>query len=299
MASDSEEKLSGKHLVIFGCGYVGTALATQAIARGLRVTALTRNPAAATVLREIGVEAVVGDLASEEWHATIGPSPEFALDCVSSGGREIENYRRSYVDGMTSIVTWAQRRGTIGTLVYTSSTSVYPQGGGAVVDETAPTAGAGERGAILLEAERKLREGSDACRRWFILRLAGIYGPGRHHLLEQVRTGAVAGVGSHRLNVVHRDDIASAVWACFEAPTTTANEVFNVADDAPAPKTEVVTWLASQLGLPAPRFTGEPVSTRRAVTPDRAIANARIKAVVGWRPRYSTYRDGYKSLLSR
>ena len=299
MPAEAEGNLVGKHLVVFGCGYVGTAVATQAVARGLRVTALTRNATTATLLREQDIETVVADLATHDWHEHVPAAPEFALDCVSSGGAGLEGYRRSYVDGMASIAEWAERRGRIGTLVYTSSTSVYPQDGGAIVDENAPTAGASERGAILLEAERRLRAAPEACARWFILRLAGIYGPGRHHLLEQVRAGEVAGIGTHRLNLAHRHDVAAAAWACFAADAAVESQVFNVVDDAPTPKAEVVAWLAARLGLPPPRFTGEPAGGRRAVTPDRVIANGKLKATLGWRPGYPTFRAGYESLLSR
>ena len=285
--------------MIFGCGYVGSAVAAEGVARGLRVTALTRNAARAVLLRTGGIEAVEADLATDEWHERVPAAPEFALDCVSSGGGGLESYRRSYVDGMASIASWAEERGAVGTFVYTSSTSVYPQGDGARVDEAAPTADAGERGQVLLEAEQRVREAPGAWMRWFILRLAGIYGPGRHHLLEQVRAGEVAGVGEHRLNIAHRDDIAAAIWSCFGAPPTVANEIFNVADDAPAPKADVTGWLARQLGRPAPRFTGAPAGGRRTTTPDRVIVNAKLKATLGWRPRFPTYRDGYKSLLSR
>lgn len=292
---------SGKHLVIFGCGYVGAAVALDAVARGIQVTALTRNGAKALLLREEGIDTVVADLAGDSWHEQIEGSPDFALNCVSSGGGGMEAYRHSYVEGMASIVAWAERRGRIGTLVYTGSTSVYPQSGGAVVDETASTTGATERAQLLLEAESRLQEAGRAgraCARWFVLRLAGIYGPGRHHLLEQVRSGEVSGVGGHRLNLVHRDDIVSAINACFAAPPAIANEIVNVADDGPAPKSEVVAWLSGRLGLPMPQFTGEPAGGRRAVTPDRVIANGKCKTFLGWRPRYPTFREGYASLLS-
>ena len=56
------------------------------------------------------------------------------------------------------------------------------------------------------------------------------------------------------------------------------NDVLNVADDGRATKAEIVNWLAGELGLAAPRFTGEPAGGRRTVTPDRVISNAKIKA---------------------
>lgn len=287
--------LTGKRLVIFGCGYIGAAVARQAVARGLRVTALTRNPLKAAELEKLGVATVVADLAGPDWHAQVAGGPDFALNCVSSGGGGIEGYRRSYVEGMRSVGQWAQERGAPGTLVYTSSTSVYPQGDGARVDEFAPTgADAGERPAALVEAEHLAQA---IGRRSFILRLAGIYGPDRHYLLEQVRAGEVAGRGDHRLNLAYRDDIAAAVWAALIAGNEVSGGIYNVADDAAATKGEVVTWLAQQMGLPVPHFTGQPAGGRRSVTPDRVIVNERIKRELGWRPRYATFREGYAEIL--
>lgn len=290
---------SRKRLVIFGCGYVGGEVARQARESGMQVTALTRNPDKAGALRALGVETVIADLASEAWHAEIAGGADYVLNTVSSGGGGLDGYRRSYVDGMASILRWAGSSGPVGTLVYTSSTSVYPQDGGVVVDETATTEGVGERGAVLLEAEEKLRAATrEQVRRSFILRLAGIYGPQRHHLIEQVRTGAVAGRATHRLNLIHRDDVCAAVWRAFAASPAVDSDTFNVADDAPAPKGEVIVWLASRLQVPSPNFTGAPVGTRRTVTPDRIISNAKLKSVLGWQPRFPSYREGYENILS-
>jgi nucleoside-diphosphate-sugar epimerase len=290
---------SGRHLVILGCGYVGMAVAAVAAGRGARVTALTRNPATAAELGARGIATVVADLADDGWHRRIDGPADFVLNCVSSGGGGLEGYRRSYVDGMAATAAWTRRIGFAGTIVYTSSTSVYPQDGGVVVDEDAPTApaGAGDRAALLLEAETRLR--AAVCGRWFVLRLAGIYGPGRSHLVDQVRAGEVSGAGGHRLNLIHRDDIVAAVMAAFGAPPECRNQVFNVADDAPARKADVAAWLAERLGVAVPRFTGAPVAGRRAITPDRIISNARLKGALGWAPRHPSFREGLASLLSR
>lgn len=284
--------------MIFGCGYVGTAVARWAVGRGWNVTALTRNPRTAALLQELGVTPVIADLATDTWHRAVPAAPSFALNCVSSGGGGIDGYRHSYVAGMESIAAWTRAHGAPGTVVYTSSTSVYPQGGGARIDESAATAEASERGQILLAAEAVLRD-RVACGRWFVLRLAGIYGPDRHHLLDQVKTGIVAGSGDHHLNLIHRDDIVSAIAASFAAPAAVGGGVFNVADDGAAPKREIVEWIAGRLGLPKPIFSGEPAGGRRAITPDRVIVAGRAREVLGWRPTYSTFREGYGSLLSR
>jgi nucleoside-diphosphate-sugar epimerase len=260
---------------------------------------LTRNPEKASELREMGAGVVLADLAGTAWHDKVPVAPEFALNCVSSGGGGVESYRHSYLAGMESILAWAQQRGAVGILVYTSSTSVYAQGGGVEVDETMPTVAATDRAQVLVDTESRLASAADVAGRWFVLRLAGIYGPGRSHLLEQVRSGTIAGVGDHHLNLIHRDDITAAAAACLAAPDTHGSDVFNVADDSRTTKAQMAAWLAAELGLPAPRFTGEPFGGRRALVPDRVIDNRKLKRLLNWRPRYPTFREGYASLLSR
>lgn len=287
----------GKHLVILGAGYVGGALCRAVLAGGGAVTALTRNAAQAEWLRRGGADVIVADLASDAWHAH--PVRPFAgvVNCVSSGGGGVDGYRRSYLEGMQSILRWIEGVGTTtAPLVYTSSTSVYPHGGGEWVDETQDTGATEPTTEVLLETEAHVR-------RWpgpqVILRLAGIYGPGRHHLLDQLRSGAseLPGIGSFHLNLIHRDDIVAAVGCALSRAPDTLGRAFNVVDDHPTPKLEVVSWLAAKLGRPVPSFTGDPAPGRRRVVPDRRITNARIKQELGWAPRYPSYRDGYTAIL--
>ncbi len=303
---------SGKRLVVFGAGYVGSEVARQAVARGLHVTALTRNPDQARVLAMAGIETVVADLADCGWHRHIAGAPDLILNSVSSGGSGIAGYRHSYVEGMRSMLAWAMRSESndaggktaplAGTMVYTSSTSVYPQGDGVLVDESAPVAGNSATSHVLVETENMFLAASGMSgRRAFVLRLAGIYGPGRHHLLDQLRAGVTAfpGHGNLRLNLINRDDICAAIWAAFAAPPQIAGGAFNVADDGAARKAEVMAWLATRVGQPPPQFTGEPAPNgHRAAAPDRVIANEKLKRVLGWRPLYPTYREGYTAILS-
>ena len=297
--------LTGKRLVIFGCGYVGSALAQSALAAGARVEALTRNPAKAAALRAGGIANVVlAELSARDWHEQIPGGADFVVDCVSSGGPD--TYRQAYVDGMASIIAWAAKSVLpAGTLVYTSSTSVYPQGAGAIVRETDSADGATANGAVIRESEKLLQAApSSVAKRHFILRLAGIYGPGRHHLLDQLRSGArqLGGAGDHRLNLAHRDDIVAAILCALGAPPDVGSEIFNVADSAPAPRAEIARWLAGQLGQPMPVFEG-PLAARRGATPtptpDRVISSVKIQRMLGWRPHYPDYRAGYGNILSR
>lgn len=297
--------LTGKTLVIFGCGYVGSALACAALERGMQVTALTRNPERGAALRALGVSVLADELASEAWHAAITMPVDFVVNTVSAADSTPEGYRRSYVDGMRSILAWLDRSGRrVGTFVYTSSTGVYPQGEGAEVDETAATEGASVTGRILVEAENLLRAAPrTSIGRSFVLRLAGIYGPGRHYLLNALRAGTTGFSGSPatRMNLVHRDDAVGAVLACLQAPAEVGSDVFNVSDGAPATKGELLAWLAGECGVAAaPTFVSAGVGSARKGgegTPDRVIVAGRIRRVLGWAPRFADYRAGYRAIL--
>lgn len=299
-SSTGVKNMSGRRLAIFGAGYVGGALARKALAAGWRVAALTRNPETAATLRALGCEVVAGELSDSAWW----DAPEFAGGAdrvavtVAAGGGGAEGYRRSYVNGLKSVAAWGARvratpGGVAGHLIYTSSTSVYPQDGGVRVTEADPTGGEAETTRALIEAERIAGEwpGTAAT----VLRLAGIYGPGRVHLVEQVRGGEVSGRADTRLNLIYRDDIVDAMEAAWAAGKS---GVYNVADDGAATKGEVAAWLAARLGVAEPRFTGLPAGGRRAVTPDRLIDAGRARAELGWRPAHPTFRAGYAQVLA-
>jgi len=318
MPRDTQPLFEQKHLFILGCGYLGQHVAGEAQKRGMRVTALTRNETQAAALRAQGLGVIVADLASEDWHALAPSAVDYVLNCVSArSDKQIDTGQRAraqkkglrpYVGGMRSLTRWMQKAERVGTVVYTSSTGVYPQAGGVVVDEDSPTVSPDTRtrAGILTAAEQVLQDGCEpAPTCWFILRLAGLYGPGRSHLLDQVLKNA-APIGtplSQRLNLVYVEDAVAAIWAAFAAPASLANRTYNVADDAPAPKREVLTWLAAQVGVPLPNFHNSATAVSETsvsrVVPDRVISNARLKHELGWRPRYSDYRAGYARLLSR
>jgi nucleoside-diphosphate-sugar epimerase len=292
----------GKHLAVLGAGYVGGALARQALVAGLRVTALTRNAETAAELRTAGAAVIVGEIGNAAWWPELAGDVDLVAVTVAAGGGGVDGYRRSYVEGLRSVSGWVRgiaAAGRVPPLIYTSSTSVYPQDGGVRVTETDPAGGAAETTQALIEAERVAAAWPGAAT---VLRLAGIYGPGRTHLLEQVRSGEVAGREEMHLNLIHRDDIVAGLWAAFgEAagrPVGGGAKIFNLADEGEATKGEVVAWLAKRLGVEMPRFTGQPAGGRRAVTPDRIVDAARARKELGWRAAKRTFREGYAEVLA-
>jgi nucleoside-diphosphate-sugar epimerase len=168
-------------VIIFGCGYLGTALSKHLLNQGVRVAALTRNADKAAYLRKMvaelrtgykqaAIEVIEGDLDSNDWHGRVEGRYEAVVNCVSSAGGGLAGYQKSYVDGQRSILEWSKSQ-SIRSYVYTSSTSVYPQDDGVLIDESADTSGAPATGQLLLKSEAMLAK-SDIFPKWYVLRLA-------------------------------------------------------------------------------------------------------------------------------
>lgn len=287
---------AGKRALICGPGYVGGAVAQALLRAGAEVAVLARSQATVERCGARGCAGWAADVAAADWHDQHPASYDFILYAVSSGGGGLDNYRRCYVDGMKSLQSWLKTSDRSPHVVYTSSTSVYAGDGGEEVDETGALETTEPRAATLIAAEAELGKCGHP---WTILRVAGIYGPGRHYLLDQLRASevAVAGRGDVHLNLAHRDDIVGAILAAWHQPSAAAGEVFNVADSGRATKAEVVNYLAAELGRPSPSFTGVSAPGRRSRLPDRVVLNEKLRSQLGWSPRYPSFREGYAAIL--
>ena len=298
-------------VIIFGCGYLGTALAKHLLNQGVRVAALTRNAEKAAYLRKMvaelrtgykqtAIEVIEGDLDSNDWHGRVEGRYEAVVNCVSSAGGGLAGYQKSYVDGQRSILEWSRSQ-SIRSYIYTSSTSVYPQDDGVLIDESADTSGAPATGQLLLKSEAMLAK-SDIFPKWYVLRLAGIYGEGRHFLLNQIRQakGEIPGSGEYAMNMIHLEDIISAICAALRGDA--ASDVYNITDDAPTIKAEVMAYLAEAMELPKPVFNPKKVSERLkrrgGRMPHRYVSNKKARVALGWSPNFPSFREGYASLLN-
>ena len=179
-------------------------------------------------------------------------------------------------------------------LGYLSSTGVYGDAGGAWVDESSPTGG-GRRSARAICDARWLDAGAH------VFRLPGIYGPGRS-ALDRVRAGK-----AHRIDLpgqvfsrVHVDDIASGVVAALTGDAPLG--AYNLGDDLPASHNAVTEEACRLLGVQPPPLqtmdeAGLSDMARGFYAENRRVANGKAKRVMGWEPRYPTYRQGLASLL--
>ncbi len=286
---------SSPPLVILGCGYLGTALARAVLARGGTVSALTRNVERAAELRAQGVPTAQSDLASDAWHAMLNPAGAAVVVCVAPSRPDVEGYRHSFVAGLDSVWRWLRQSVAAGhpparELFFTSATSVYPQADGGWVDESSPidVSLLGPAAAILRVAEEKIL-GVDPALAWraWVLRLAGIYGPDRNHLLAALRQGqrVFGGTAAQWVNLIHRDDGVGAIQHFIATPASQAGGLYNLVDNHPVQKAALLADLARAEGLhPAEVRCDENLSSgrsghRRNVTgqiPNRRVSNARL-----------------------
>jgi nucleoside-diphosphate-sugar epimerase len=169
---------------------------------------------------------------------------------------------------------------------------VYAQRDGSWITEESETKPMRETGRILLEAERLVLD-----RGGIIVRLAGIYGPGRSALLSKFLAGAaiIDPENDRFVNQVHRDDIAAALFLLVNQETAGA-QIYNVIDDEPILQSECYRWLAQTLHRPLPPI-GKSKQQRKRGDSNKRVSNAKL-CRLGWTPQYPTFAEGMeKSVL--
>lgn len=276
-------------VLIAGCGYLGTALGLRLSAAGAQVFGLRRSSAP---LPPPLVE-LQGDVTRPE---SLGALPE-GLDAVcyavSADTRSDEAYQCAYVRGLAGLLEALEGRGIRPSrLVFVSSTAVYAQDDGSVVDEDSPTEPRHFSGRRLLEGEALAHAAPFPA---LVLRLGGIYGPGRTSLVDRVRRGeaGIAPGGPRYTNRIHRDDAAGAIAHLLDLPALPSRIVG--VDCDPAPEAQVLGWLARRLGVPPPPVREPPAGSRRAAG-NRRCSNRRLLSS-GYRFAFPSYREGYEALL--
>lgn len=276
-------------VVIAGCGDLGTEAGLRFAARGHRVVGLRRR---AEVLPD-AIQGVPADL-------SVGCPPlpadtDVVVVALAAGSRDPEAYRAAYVDGLRTVLDAVDDlpRDRPRRVLFVSSSAVWGDDDvrdvDGLVDEGVPATGAGSpTSPALVEAERLLHERTDDA---VVLRLSGIYGPGRERLLDQVRSGQAPRDPARVTNRVHRDDAAAAIVHLaldVEAPPA----VVTGTDDEPVPLADVQRWLAAELGVTDPT-EGVDVGAGAG----KRLSNALLRST-GFVPEHPTFREGYRAVLA-
>lgn len=276
--------MSSTSVLIIGHGYVGTALAGHLWSAGSPIAAVNRGTDSTTPYPVIS-----GDVSAIESLASLPgllpfSGPDVIVHCASSSRGGTDSYRAVFIDGLKNL-----RKVFPGVpVIFTSSSSVYGQTDGSVVDETSPATPDRETSRLLCEAEALAREGGGIA-----LRLAGIYGPGRSVHLRKLLEGTATideGEVSRYLNQIHRDDAVSAIDHLIHSGVAGhGGGLFNVVDDCALTQRECYEALASFFSLPMPPTTPPNLDRKRAWT-NKIVSNAALRAT-GWRPRYPSFLD--------
>jgi len=259
-------------MLIFGMGYAAGHLAERLRARGWDVVGTTQDGRGDSVA--FGDEAAVIGALRSATHILSSVPP----------GADVDPVLARYGDVLgVAPATWVG---------YLSSTGVYGDAGGAWVDESAPVTG-----------RRPDRNAADADWQGLrgdvrVFRLPGIYGPGRS-ILDRIGEGR-----AHRIDLpeqvfgrIHVDDIAGGVIASFKGPAG----VYNLADDEPCHQNRLVEWGCAMLGAALPPLqtldeAGLSPAARAFYAENRRVANGKAKRLLGWSPRYPTFREGLAAL---
>lgn len=273
-------------ILIVGCGDLGNHTGKLFIEQGHQVYGARRN------LDRLakGIQPLAWTLPEA---APKLPPIDYVIYTLSADGFSPEAYQLAYLDGVMALVANLQaqqinpRR-----IVFISSTGVYAQALGEVVDELSATQPEGFSGQLLLQGEAALQASP-----WphTALRFSGIYGPGRERLIRQVKQGEFPAAAPLKFsNRIHIEDGARAIahLIALDAADKPLDNLYLVSDCEPTPLQEVTGWLAHQLGLLVK--PGHQVSPRGG---NKKISNQRLLAT-NFQFRYPSFREGYAPLLN-
>lgn len=282
------------HLFCFGLGFSARHLAAALDRKTWTIAGSVRDADAAQALRFGGIQAFVydGTQRSDAIASSLARATHVLLSIPP--GAAGDPVLRHYCDDLASApaLEW---------IGYLSTVGVYGDHDGAWIDETTACKPVSQRSRQRLAAEQNwLAFGATSGKRVVLFRLAGIYGPGRS-AIDTVRSGRARRIikPGQRFNRIHVEDIARACLASMQGRGRA--QIYNVADDEPAPPQDVIAHAATLLSLPLPpaiAFEEADLSPMAAsfYAENKRIRNDLMKRDLGITLAYPTYREGLAAL---
>jgi nucleoside-diphosphate-sugar epimerase len=278
-----------KVLLVCGLGYVGSAVAHEAVATGYTLLGTTRSAVAPSDGAVTGIDfANAASAVAQATHLLCTAPPD------SSGDPVLARY--------ADAIEFAPHLRWIG---YLSTTGVYGDRNGGWVDEHTEPAPLSDRSRRRLAAEDGWRRFADH-RAVDIFRLAGIYGTGRS-VFDDLRAGTARRVvkPGHTFGRIHRDDIVLAVLAAMRQPRAPGVRVLHLVDDEPAESAAVIAEAARLLGVQPPPEVPYAVAAetmgpmaRSFWAESRKVSSARTQQALGLRWHYPNYQEGLRAILA-
>ncbi|MBX4940116.1 SDR family oxidoreductase [Rhizobium binae] len=263
------------HVMIFGCGFSGTAIAKAFAGEGVRVSGTTRSAEKMEALRRAGIEAFLfdGETIEEELVRALADATHLVQSIAP--GKADPLLRLLDEDGARLL----PRLEWIG---YLSTVGVYGDHKGAWINEETPCVPVSGRSKERLEAEEGwlamgARRGVPAA----VLRLSGIYGPGRNAFCNLERGTARRLIKKDQVfNRIRVEDIGAATRFLSERGL---GGIYNVTDDRPGPPQDVIVEAARLMGIePPPEQAFETAQltpmARSFYGENKRVSNAKLKA---------------------
>jgi nucleoside-diphosphate-sugar epimerase len=289
--------------LIFGCGYLGERVAQRWQEAGHDVAVVTRRSERAQLFNQLGFDAIVADITQPETLARL-PTTETVLFAVGYDRAAGQSIMEVYARGLRNVLD-ALPAGT-GRVIYISTTGVYGPAAGEWVDEYTRPEPQRDGGRATWAAEQELAT-HPVGKNGVVLRLAGIYGPGRVPFLRELKAGAPIAVPSAGyLNLIHVDDAVTAVLAAdkytidVSALPTKPPQVFCVSDGHPMSRHDFYREAARLSESPPPRFVEPDPKSPRAerARGDRRVRNEKMLTELNVRLAYPDYRAGLAAILA-
>ncbi len=279
------------HLFCFGMGYCATTLAEKVNHDGWKVSGTSQSKGSNIAI-----------------HIFSGDSP---METVSNKLANVTHILISIPPKVDHDITLAWHKKDLVKLKslrwvgYLSTTGVYGNTDGEMVDETAPTRPTSQRSQNRLNAEIQwldlyISHGLPI----HVFRLPGIYGPGRS-ALDQVANGRAQRINKpgHQFSRIHVVDITNTILQSIANPNP--GSIYNVCDNEAASPADVTAYACKLLDVPAPIPIPYEVAAK-SMSPmalsfwqdNRRIDNTRIKLELGVKLNYPTYRDGLKAIFA-
>jgi nucleoside-diphosphate-sugar epimerase len=281
-------------ILIFGCGYLGRRVARLWLDRGETVYAVTRSQSRASELAAEGIRPLVADITADTQVAL----PKGLSTIVFAVGHD-RGSRASiaevYCGGLQRAIAWM--RTPVDQFLYISSTGVYGQASGEDIDELSPCRPTREGGRACLDAESLLLSSRQATSA-IILRLAGLYGPGRIPRAADLAAGRpIDAPADGWLNLIHVEDAARIVLLAAEraAPPRT----YVVSDGHPVQRRDYYTELARLIGAEPARFVEPPPASPAAMraASDKRINPSRMFQELAPKLLYPDFRAGLAAIV--
>ncbi|WP_291077875.1 SDR family oxidoreductase [Hyphomonas sp.] len=272
-------------LFVFGLGYSASRLAERLKARGTTVAGTVRSEEKAAALRADGVRA-------EVWNGQ-------GLPDIPDGAHWLVTLPPDEAGCPAARVATCAEPGAA-SVTYLSTTGVYGDLGGGWAMEWSPVNPGSDRARARVLAEQQWMDATDGAAR--IVRLPGIYGPGRSPFGKLREGKAHRAVKPGQIfSRVHVDDIARGLEALLDRPDL--HGIFHLCDDLPAPPQDVTAFAADLLQMTPPpevafEAAGLSAMAKSFYAECKRVSNARAKAALGWRPLYPTYREGLRAVLA-